>query len=229
MIGRGRSATTTLLGALAVFFILSSAAIAGVRVEFVNSITQAPAGQPASHARWTRTLEIDGPRFRIVSPNGVVETSFDDGVTTFFGSDRTKPQTPFVAHPKLQFGPVGLSIEDEELTVGMQQPGAPVSGVATRTYTVDYRYVEVVRMVGITRSRAPMTEHYEFSVGDIGASAAAVRVVLSRGYGQNLARHTTAFRAFPLRIVAHLIQPNFTVDFRLEAVSVTPWPWPRGE
>jgi hypothetical protein len=93
-----RGATKPLL-ALAGLFTFSDSAVADVRVELADSITQTSAKQPASHARWTRRLEIDGPRFRIVSPDGVVETSLDDGATTFFGTDRTKSEKRLPTSP----------------------------------------------------------------------------------------------------------------------------------
>lgn len=215
----------------------NESAFPGVRVEVVQSSSTTSATQPERRGQGTRTIEIDGSRFRIIGIGGGVgnETSLDDGATTFFGSDRTKTQTPLTASTSGHIGAAGsagvdVSLENEKLTVGVPQPGQKIAGVVTQTYSVDCTYDTVMRGAGVT-NRLPASEHYELSVSDIGVSSAAVRVVLSRGFGMTLARHPEAFRGFPLRIDGHLVQGDghtagFTTDFRLEVVSVTAWGWP---
>ena len=221
-------ATNYLLLALALPLAdLRPAHYAGVRVEFVGS---------NSTTVWSRTVEADGPRFNIIDTNGPaseVETSLDDGATTFFDGNQTRIQTPLQPAPHVPTPAVapGIAtwIEHEVLTLGQPHPGPTIAGVATLTYTADLSYVVAIRVEKRTK-RTHAKDHFELSVADIGASPAAVRVILSRGMGASLAPYHEAFRAFPLRIDGHLIQGEgaaaMTSDFRLEAVSVTPWSWP---
>ncbi|HEX9160375.1 MAG TPA: NHL repeat-containing protein [Thermoanaerobaculia bacterium] len=77
------------------------------------------------------------------------------------------------------------------------------------------------------------TEHYDVALADLDASPAAVRLLVARGFGTNVARRSEAFRRFPLRIEGHFVRgegdTNFTADFRSEAVSIAPWWWPAVE
>jgi hypothetical protein len=162
-----------------------------------------------------------------------VETSVDDGATSWFNNVKSETQTPLAPMRSAKSGSwldqISVSVEDEKLTVGKPVAGPNLAGIATRTYGVDYTYVTVTQVGGVT-GRTPIDEHYDVWIGDIDASPAAVRVVLSRGYGQALAQKATAFLGFPLRIDGRLVtgRPETglaSTTFRLEAVSVAPWSW----
>lgn len=173
---------------------------------------------------------IDDRRFRIVSSGGQVETSLDNGATTLFGSDHSKKQTPLVPKTGPTFGVVTMTTDNENLTVGSMRPGPTIAGVATQAYTVTYTYESVTRFLGIATRRIPAREQYQFYVAEIGASPAASRVVLSRGFGERLATLTPVFRGFPLLIDGILqhgdgASTGFTTRFRMFVVSIAPWSW----
>ena len=212
--------------------LLSDSPATGVRVEFAMHFTSVTPARQEMRSQYNRTVEIDGGRFRIIGPNLPVETSLDDGATTFFGDDRASIQTPLKrdSAPGRLAG-VTSSVEDERLSIGPPHPGPVIAGIPTREYAVDYSYVLVLTAPTYgTTTRLPSRHHYSFFVGDI-ASPAAFRVMLSRGFGAPLAHYSEAFRGFPLRMDAQLVEgdtaaPSLTTDFHVSVVSVAPWSWP---
>ena len=205
---------------------LSHRASAGVRADYQFSSNtsngRSGGGQVA--------LEIDGSRFRIVRAHGQIETSLDDGATTFFGRDRTVIQTPLATETDAISLPMKARLEDEKITISEPQIGPVLFGATTRVYTIDHEYTVVGRIALVFTRRWRGAAHYVLTVADLDVSPAAMRVVLSRGYGGDLAPHADAFRGLPLRLEGRLetndggaFHQVTTVHF--EAVSVWPWSW----
>ncbi len=204
------------------FFALLShqPALAGVSIDFVISSRTHSEGKPDRSGQSTQTIRADGPRFQRLGRAGraIVETSLDDGATTFFNDDRTIMQTPLVSDVASAGVLGGLSspikawIEDEKITIVEPQPGPMLLGMPTQIYTVDHSYVTKGRIAFIYTRRFPSTARYVITTANLvtadglAISAAAVRVALSRGHGRVLAHHAEAFRGFPLRIEAHIVR-----------------------
>jgi hypothetical protein len=216
----------------AVLFALHQYAAAGSRIEYTYTLesqgrTVAAESQPAK-----RTFEIDGPRFRIRRSGGIVETSLDDGANTFFGDDHKVTQSPLATEHGGLFAPVTAWTEDETLSVGESTEGIPHLGRATRIYQVVHKYITVARIAFVFTRRFHREDRYTMTVADLDTSPAAVRVMLSRGYGFSLARQAGAFKGFPLMMDGCFVEQDSDrvrqkTCFRYEVTSIEPWDWPQ--
>ena len=216
----GNSLKVLSVTTLSFFALLSpQPVLAGVSIDFVISSRTHSEGKPDRSGRSTQTIRVVGPRFQCLgrAKRAIVETSLDDGATTFFNDDRTIMQTPLVSDAASAgvlgglFSPIKAWIEDEKITIGEPQPGPMLLGMPTQIYTVDHSYVTKGRIAFIYTRRFPSTARYVITTANLvtadglAISAAAVRVTLSRGHGRVLAYHAEAFRGFPLRIEAHIV------------------------
>ncbi len=190
-----------------------------IEYEFTSEQTQAGRAPILGRAHVAST--IDGPYFRNVSRlAGAVESSDDDGRTTYFGAFRSAPaNTPLAPEHADPLAPIVGTIEDEKLVLGDSQPGPTMFGLPTRVYTVDYTYVIASRVAYVIRNRTPARAHFTFTVADIGVSAAALRVAFSRGYGYALCQRADAFTGLPLLIDGTIESPGSVAKVRVEAVT----------
>jgi len=215
--------------------ILPGTACAGVSAMYEFTSRTAGDNRPARSATRHFTTEIDGARFRIHSGRGTLETSVDDGASTFFGPHPETAQSPLLPGAEGFAAPISASIEDESVSIGPPAAGPALFGMATQVYRVELRYVTVAHIAGVFTRRFRTHAQYTITVAGGAASPAAMRVVLSRGYGSALARHAEALPGLPLRIEAHLDgsdedahgTPHHQVtDFTVHARSLAPWSWP---
>jgi hypothetical protein len=244
----------------------SHAALAGVSIDFVTSSRTHAEGKPDRSGRGTKTIRIDGPRFQLLRDIGrgaqkrIDETSLDDGATTFFPRERSVTQTPLTPDVASAgglgglFSPMKAWVEDDKMTISEPQPGPMLLGMPTQIYTVDHSYVTQARIAFVYTLRLTSTARYVITAANLvtpdgsAVSPAAVRVMLSRGYGRVLAHHAEAFGGFPLRIEGHMVghsEPfqgaplwvngrlvngegvtsESTTDFQIEAVRMSDWSW----
>ena len=187
------------------------------------AITSEAGGQGRAPVRGdVRTrVAIDGPNFQI-RQRGHLESSSDDGATTWFDDDRTTTQSPLIAPGAIAAAtaPIVGRVEDEQLVVGLSRDGPAYFGLPTRVYTVDYHY-SIAGRVLVFPFRAQATHaQYTMTVVDLGESNAAVRVFLSRGYHYPLSQHAEAFTGIPVRIDATIDSEGSHVVFHAEASSL---------
>ena len=187
------------------------------------------AGKPAQKGNGAYQAEIDGNSFRLIGKHAI-ESSEDDGASTRFDSQPGVNNTPLSPETARLSDPIAGMVEDQHIIVGTPVAGPQWQGHATRIYTVDMQYTVVARVAWLFKRRFVHHDHYEMIVADLDASAAAVRVALTRGYGRNLGLHPEAFLGFPVKINGHLSVGDAgsdgaesQTDFQLEAISVEPW------
>ncbi len=180
---------------------LCASAHADVGVDYtITSDASSGPQSPPRRGTGRVTTVIDGTSFRSTSGHGQLESSVDDGTTTFFGTDRSVTQSPLVEPPPDLTAPITARFDDERLVVGASTEGPMLFGVPTRVYTVDHSYTIVARIAYVVTRRTVHRTHYTLTVADLGVSNAAVRVFLSRGYGHALSQHPQAFTGVPLQI-----------------------------
>lgn len=176
--------------------------------------------------------EIDGQRFRIRRSNNNFETSLDDGRTSYFGADSATTQSRLTAEDGSIFAPIKGWIEDEKVSISPPVKSDPLLGYETQTYIVDHSYTTVARLAFIFTRRFYVNAQYIFTVADLGVSPNAVRVMVSRGFGYELAKLPNAFQSFPLKLEGHIQTHDDNGverkhDFGFSVISVKPWAWPQ--
>ncbi|MFZ6760378.1 hypothetical protein ACO0K9_24505 [Undibacterium sp. Ji50W] len=218
---------------------------AGVRIEFEQHSQSRQPGKPERNGQGRYVTEIDGMHFRLMnlSRGQVSEVSDDDGAHTRFepmpadshADSHADINTPLLPEKGSLFDPLAGSIKDEHITISPPEPVANWNGYAARRYRVELRYTVVARLVLIFTRRFAHVEHYEIIVADIPASASAVRLALTRGYGRTLGLHPEAFLGFPVKITGQLrsrdaaskdAAGDFMVDMELQALSISAWQLP---
>jgi len=205
----------------------SAFALGPTAVDAATTVDYAIASDAVDHGRPVHgdvraTIEIDGPNFRIRKGVGL-ESSADDGVTTWFGNDRTQTQSPLLQAEasKNENAPIVAWLQDEKLVVGPSSPGPERFGLPTRTYTIDYDYAVGGRVLIIPLSPSRSHVRYTMTVVDIDTSPAAVRVLLSRGYNNALSQHAEAFTGLPVHMEGTIDSSTSHVVFTLDAESLS--------
>jgi hypothetical protein len=201
--------------------VLPTVAMAATTVAYVFTSEATTGGRAPVTGSSRVTSTIDGSTFRNVSRLGnAVELSEDDGRTTYFGSLHTTPHTPLLPEVGGVTDPIVGSVRDESLVVGPSVPGPAMFGLPTRTYTVDYSYAIVARVLMVITNETRHHAHFTFTVADVDVSSAALRVAFSRGYGYALCLHPEAFTGLPLAIDGTIASSNQSVHVHVEAEAI---------
>ncbi|MFZ6770794.1 hypothetical protein ACO0LM_27375 [Undibacterium sp. Di26W] len=214
---------------------------AGVRIEFEQRSQSHQPGKPERNGQGRYVTEIDGMHFRLMnlSRGQVSEVSDDDGAHTRFepwsADSHADINTPLLPEKGGLFDPLVGSMEDVQISISPPEPVANWNGYTARRYRVELRYTVVARLVLIFTRRFAHVDQYEITVADIPASASAVRLALTRGYGRTLGLHPQAFLGFPVKITGQLrsrdaaskdAASDFVVDLDVQARSINPWQIP---
>jgi len=202
--------------------LFATATHAATTIEYAITSDAVDHTRPPVHGALRSVIEIDGPDFRIKG-RGALESSSDDGFTTWFGDDRTTTQAPLSAPGVVATAtaPIVGRLQDETLVVGPSSPGPERFGLPTRVYTIDYQYSIGGRALLIPLRPYKSHARYTMTVVDIDTSAAGVRVMLSRGYNYALSQHGEAFTGLPVHMEGTIDAEGSHVTFALDAESLT--------